>query len=110
MSTPRRGVLYWGHLDKRRPVLIVSSERFNLRAGHVCVVPGTTRLRPFITHVPLARGEGGVERPTMLLCEHLTELRVGDFEPDPFGPPLTPGRMRSVEEAIRHYLGLDVTS
>lgn len=109
MKTRRRGVLYWGHLDKRRPVLVVSSDRFNLRAGHVCVVPGTTRLRPFLTHVHLVRGEGGVDRPTMLLCEHVTELRLDAIDPEPFGPPLTPARMREVEEAMRHYLGLEAS-
>ena len=27
--SPERGRLYWGRLDKRRPVLVVSSDKFN---------------------------------------------------------------------------------
>ena len=107
MSALRRGFLYWGRVDKRRPVLVVSSDAFNARAQHVCVVPGTTRLRPLRTHVALVRGEGGIDRPTMLLCEHLVELRLGDVDPTPLGPALGPARMRSVEDALRLYLGLD---
>jgi mRNA-degrading endonuclease toxin of MazEF toxin-antitoxin module len=70
-----RGFLYWGRLDKRRPVLVISSDRFNLRSDYATVVPGSTRIRPLITHVKLAEDEGGIDRPTMLLCEHVQELR-----------------------------------
>lgn len=110
MSSLQRGFLYWARSDKRRPMLVVSSNDFNARAAYVCAVPATTRLRPFRTHVSLVRGEGGVDRPSMLQCEHLLELRIGDFEPEPLGPPLTPERMRAVEAAIRTYLGLDDAS
>ncbi len=44
--TAARAFLYWGKLDKRRPVLVVSTDRFNLRSDYVTVVPGSTRLRP----------------------------------------------------------------
>lgn len=107
MTAPVRGVLYWGRLDKRRPVLVVSSDRFNLRSEYVSVVPGSTRLRPLVTHVRLTAGEGGVSRPTMLLCEHVQELHGSDLDPTPIGPPLSRARLRDVEVALRLYLQLD---
>jgi mRNA-degrading endonuclease toxin of MazEF toxin-antitoxin module len=102
----RRGYLYWGALDKRRPVLVVSSDRFNARSGYVTVVPGTTRLRPLVTHVLLRRGEGGVTSSTMLLGEHVQELHGQDLTPEPLGPPLSRAKLREVEAALRLYLDL----
>jgi mRNA-degrading endonuclease toxin of MazEF toxin-antitoxin module len=103
----RRGTLYWGRLDKRRPVLVVSSDRFNDRSAYVTVVPASTRLRPLVTHVRLSPGEAGVERPTMLLCEHVQELHASDLEAEALGAPLARARMREVEDALRLYLELD---
>jgi mRNA-degrading endonuclease toxin of MazEF toxin-antitoxin module len=106
MTHPLRGSLYWARLDKRRPVLIISSDRFNARSTYVTVVPVSTRLRPLITHVKLARGEGGLDRPSMLLCEHLQELHIADLDPSPMGPPLAFERIREVQSALRLYLEL----
>jgi mRNA-degrading endonuclease toxin of MazEF toxin-antitoxin module len=86
---------------------VVSSDRFNLRSDYATVVPGSTRLRPLITHVKLAHGEGGIDRPTMLLCEHVQELHQSDLESKPMGPPLPDGRMREVEAALLFYLGIE---
>jgi mRNA-degrading endonuclease toxin of MazEF toxin-antitoxin module len=108
MTGIRRGFLHWGSLDKRRPLLVVSSDRFNARSEYVTVVPGSTRLRPLITHVELRRGEGGVEKPTMLLCEHVQELHQSDVDPVPIGPPLSEPRMREVEAAMLLYLDIAV--
>jgi mRNA-degrading endonuclease toxin of MazEF toxin-antitoxin module len=102
-----RGFVYWARLDKRRPVLVVSSDRFNLRSAYATVVPGSTRLRPLITHVKLTEGEGGIDRPTMLLCEHVQELHQSDLDSNPMGPPLADRRMREVEAAILFYFGID---
>src|SRR5258706_16287459 len=102
-----RGFLYWGRLDKRRPALVVSSDRFNLRSDYVTVVPGSTRLRPLVTHVKLAESEGGVDRPTMLFCEHVQELHQTDLDSRPMGAALSDERMREVEVAIMFYLGIE---
>jgi mRNA-degrading endonuclease toxin of MazEF toxin-antitoxin module len=103
----RRGVLYWARLDKRRPVLVVSSDRFNRRSAYVTVIPGSSRLRPLITHVKLRSGDGGVSRSTMLLCEHVQELHQSDVDPDAIGAPLATPLMHAVESALRLYLELD---
>jgi mRNA-degrading endonuclease toxin of MazEF toxin-antitoxin module len=108
MTGIRRGFLHWGSLDKRRPLLVVSSDKFNARSEYVTVVPGSTRLRPLITHVELRRGEGGVEKPTMLLCEHVQELHQSDVDLVPLGPPLSEQRMREVEAAMLLYLDIAV--
>lgn len=103
----RRGHLYWANLDKRRPVLVVSSDRFNLRSSYVTIVPGSTRLRPLVTHVRLTIGQGGVTRPTMLLCEHVHTIRHEEVLGDALGPALPADVMRSVSAALRFYLELD---
>jgi mRNA-degrading endonuclease toxin of MazEF toxin-antitoxin module len=108
MSGVRRGFLHWGRLDKRRPLLVVSSDKFNARSEYVTVVPGSTRLRPLVTHVELHSGEGGVDRATMLLCEHVQELHRSDVDLVPIGPPLSGERMRQVEAAILLYLDIAV--
>jgi mRNA-degrading endonuclease toxin of MazEF toxin-antitoxin module len=106
MSSLVRGTLYWGRLDKRRPVLVISSDRFNFRSEYVTVIPGSTRLRPLVTHVRLEKDEGGVDRPTMLLCEHIQELHRSDLEATPLGPRLSPERVREVETAVLFYLDI----
>ena len=106
MTHPLRGRLYWAHLDKRRPVLVVSSDRFNARSAYVTVVPGSSRLRPLVTHVALAPGDAGVSRPTMLLCEHINELHKSELDSEPLGPPLRATKMREVAAAITFYLDL----
>jgi mRNA-degrading endonuclease toxin of MazEF toxin-antitoxin module len=105
-----RGFLYWGRLDKRRLVLVLSSDRFNQRSDYTTVVPGSTRLHPLVTHVKLANGEGGIDRPTMLLCEHIQELPQSDLEPTPLGSALSGARMREVEAAVLLYLGIELPS
>ncbi len=104
----KRGWLYWARLDKRRPALVVSSDKFNQRSEYVTVVPGSTRLRPLVTHVSLRAGEAGLEKPTMLLCEHVQELHQSDLEPVPIGPPLSGRRMYEVEAAMLYYLDIAV--
>jgi len=107
MNGFRRGTLYWGRLDKRRPLLVVSIDSFNTRADYLTVVPGSSRLRPMPTHVPLAAGEGGAPARTMLLCEHVQPVRKSDVEAKPIGPGLSRVRMREVEAALALLLGLE---
>lgn len=106
MTPYLRGTIHWGNLDKRRPVLVVSSDRFNARSDYLTVIPGSTRQRPMVTHVKLVAGEGGLERPTMLLCEHIQELRRSDVDPTALGAALSRGRMQEVESAVLLYLDI----
>lgn len=51
MITPKRGDCYWADLDPtegheqagRRPVLVLSDDRYNQRSGMIVMVPLTTR-------------------------------------------------------------------
>ncbi|MBL0217483.1 MAG: type II toxin-antitoxin system PemK/MazF family toxin [Myxococcales bacterium] len=56
---PRRGFLYFARLDKRRPVLVISSNARNQGASDVLVVPCSTMLSAAPTHVRLRKGGAG---------------------------------------------------
>ena len=79
----RRGEVWLADLDPtigheqggRRPVLIVSDDRFNAtRAGLVMVVPLTRTERGLATHVPIEPPEGGERVRSIILCEHLRTI------------------------------------
>jgi mRNA-degrading endonuclease toxin of MazEF toxin-antitoxin module len=102
----RRGRLHWAEMEKRRPVLILSPESRNDLASDLIVVPCSTVLRGGPWHVRLARGEGGLARPSVLLCEQNTTLLKRRVEPEPLGPPLSMSRMAEVERAVLLAIGI----
>jgi mRNA-degrading endonuclease toxin of MazEF toxin-antitoxin module len=104
----RRAFLYWAHLDKRRPVLVVSPDWRNDPASDVIIVPCSTRLRFATTHVVLKKGEGGVPAPSVLHCEQVTTIRKGEIAAQPLGRALAPQRMIEVERAILRAIGVVV--
>lgn len=55
-----------------RPALVISSDRFNAGRGQLAVVlPMTTRDRQVPTHVRLVPPEGGLLRPSLILCDQI---------------------------------------
>ncbi len=104
----RRGTLYWAWLDKRRPVLVISTDSRNERANDVIVVPCSTALREAPTHVRLARGEGGLPRDSVLKCEQILTKPKRDVEPTPIGLPLRSGRVAEVERAVLRAIGIPI--
>ena len=53
-----------------RPVLVLSVDQFNQGPAElVIVVPITSRLRPIPSHVRVDPPEGGLSRPSAVLCE-----------------------------------------
>lgn len=104
----RRGHLHLAHLDKLRPVLVLSPDYRNERASDVIVIPSSTRLRPAPTHVRLRRGEGGVPEPSVLKCEQITTLPRELLEPRPLGGSLSDGRLEEVERAVLRAIGVPV--
>ena len=102
----RRGVLHWAEMDKRRLVLVLSPESRNELASDVIVVPCSTVLRGGPWHVRLARGEGGLARASVLLCEQITTLLKRRVDPDPLGSPLPGSRMAEVEQAVLLAIGI----
>jgi mRNA-degrading endonuclease toxin of MazEF toxin-antitoxin module len=102
----KRGCLYWGTVDKRRPVLVLSVNARNDRASDVIVVPCSTNLLDAPTHVRLVRAEGGVPRACVLKCEQITTLKNTDVDEAPLGAPLAPARLREVERAVARAMGV----
>jgi mRNA-degrading endonuclease toxin of MazEF toxin-antitoxin module len=102
----RRGRLHWAEMDKRRPVLILSPESRNERASDLIVVPCSTILRGGPWHVRLAGGEGGLARPSVLLCEQITTMLKRRVDPEPLGSPLNATRMAEVERAVLLAIGI----
>jgi mRNA-degrading endonuclease toxin of MazEF toxin-antitoxin module len=102
----RRGCLYWGTVDKRRPVLVVSVDARNERASDIIVVPCSTRILDAPTHVRLGRSEGGLSRPCVLKCEQITTVATAEVDDVPLGAPLSQARMREVERAVARAIGV----
>jgi mRNA-degrading endonuclease toxin of MazEF toxin-antitoxin module len=102
----RRGYLYWGTVDKRRPVLILSVNARNERASDVIVVPCSTTHSGAPTHVRLGRDEGGVPRACVLKCEQITTVKKTEVDDAPLGAPLSLARLREVERALARGIGV----
>lgn len=65
---------------KLRPAVVVSSDWFNQTKANVhTVVPFTTTLREIATHYRVEPPEGGLERPSMALCEQIRTASVHRF-------------------------------
>jgi len=106
VNAHRRGNLYWARLDKRRPVLVLSVNARNERAGDLIAVPCSTTLREAPTHVRLARGEGGAPQACMLKCEQITTLLKEDLDTTALGAPLGGARLREIEMAVMRAIGI----
>lgn len=111
----RRGQIYWFHFrgvgsepDGKRPAVVVQHDRFNRSAISTTVVAAITsnvRLAEMPGNVRLRKGEGDLERPSVV---NVTQLRTMDRArlTDLIGV-LTPARMREVLEGLALVLGLD---
>lgn len=82
---PRRGDIWDADLDpaigheqgKRRPVLVVSSNGFNLANNDLCVVVALTRRdRGLPIHVRIRPPEGGVVAASVVQCE---QIRIASY-------------------------------
>jgi mRNA interferase MazF len=94
---PRRGELWLADFDPVvgreqggfRPALVLSTDSFNAGASElVATMPLTTQLRGWRLHVPIAPPEGGLHRPSVIMCEQMRFLsrtrldrRLGKLEP-----------------------------
>lgn len=103
-----RGYLYYVHLDKRRPALVISPNVRNERASDVLIVPCSSVLSDAPTHVWLRRGEGGIPVESVLKCEQITNLHQADVDPAPIGHALSSARVRETERAILRAIGVPV--
>jgi mRNA interferase MazF len=114
VSFPRRGEIYWVHLDpvvgseiaKTRPAVIISNDIGNQYADRVIVAPitsgGLGKIYPFEVLVPA--GEGGLPHASKVLLDQIRTIdkrRLGQC----LGA-LTAERMLEVDRAIRLSLSV----
>jgi mRNA interferase MazF len=78
MTQPQRGEVWQADLSPtlgheqsgKRPVLVVSTDRFNTGpAGLVVIVPVTSKGKGIPWHVPIEAPEGGLRTTSFAMCE-----------------------------------------
>jgi mRNA interferase MazF len=83
VSSPQRGEVWLADLDPTfgheqggsRPVLVVSVDAFNAGlSGLAAILPLTSRLRPLPLHVPINPPEGGLRKPSAILCDAIRSI------------------------------------
>lgn len=111
----KRGELYYADLDPvigseqggMRPVLIIQNDLGNRFSPTVIVLPLTSKVNktPLRTHVPLLPPQGGVRKPSVILCEQVRTVekirltkRLG---------VLSPEKMALVEKALAAAVGVE---
>lgn len=89
----------------RRPVLVVSEDFFNrTRAGLLIILPITSTLRPFASHVRLVPPDGGLKRESDVICEAIRSISKERLLKC-FGT-VAPESMAAVEDRLRLLLHL----
>lgn len=88
-----------------RPALVISANVRNRLADDVIVVPIFSLGAPGPTHVPLARGSGGIKKDSVLFCEELTTLDRDCLGRAPWGPTVEPAVLDAVIRALRRAVG-----
>ncbi len=82
-SSPQRGDVWLADLDPTfgheqggsRSVLIVSVDSFNAGlSGLAVVLPITSRIRPLPLHVSVNPPEGGLRKPSAILCDAIRSI------------------------------------
>jgi mRNA interferase MazF len=115
VTPPRRGDVYLVSLDpavgaeiqKTRPAVVVQNDIAN-RASPITIVAAITShteaRRVYVTNVPIAKGEGGLPSPSLVLANQLRSVdrqrlirRLGTVKPD---------TMRRVDRALAISLSL----
>ena len=103
---PRRGEVYFAHLDKQRPVLILSVDALNRYALDVCVVPITSVERKnFSLRIPIRTGEAGLKLPSWAKCDQVTTLAKSYLRYPPLGT-ISRKTLAEIEQSTRIALGL----
>ena len=114
MKAIRRGEVWLADLEPtrgreqsgERPVLIVSTDRFNQgRSRLVVAVPFTTRRWALPIHVEVRPPDGGLREISFAMCEQVRSLAVDRLGPQPFGR-VPAAVLDSVEDRLRLLLSL----
>ncbi|MGC4107800.1 MAG: type II toxin-antitoxin system PemK/MazF family toxin [Thermomicrobiales bacterium] len=87
-AEPRAGEIWNVNFDPQigreqagmRPALVISSDRLSrLPNGLHIVVPITGTDRGFAYHVPIAASEGGLTKPSQIMCDQVKSQSVERF-------------------------------
>jgi mRNA interferase MazF len=65
--------IHVAHLDKARPVLILTRELVRPHLNTVTIAPITTTIRGLSTEVPVGPANG-LEQPSAVACDHVTTI------------------------------------
>ncbi|MBI2892364.1 MAG: type II toxin-antitoxin system PemK/MazF family toxin [Deltaproteobacteria bacterium] len=106
----RRGHVHLARMPgevKRRPVVVLSSDRRNDLAYDVTVVPCSTNLRLGPWHVMLERGAGGLPARSVAKCEQVTTVRKDGLELRPLGGALSAELMARIRIGALRALEFD---
>lgn len=91
--------------DGTRPALVLSVDKFNHGpAGLVIVVPITSKHKGIPTHVPVPKGEGGLDADSFIKCEDIRSIsteRLIRYRGD-----VTYPRVEATQRLVRVLLGL----
>ena len=88
-----------------RPVLIIQNDLGNRFSPTVIALPLTSKVgkAPLRTHVPLEPPQGGIRRPSIILCEQVRTLEKTRLRQ--FMGTLTREKMALVERALAAAVG-----
>ena len=111
-ETPSRGEIWSCRLPgepddphQPRPALVISTDVRNRLADDVLVIPIFSRGSIGPTHIPLAAGQGGIKKASVLFCEELTTIDRRYVARGPWGGPVDDDVLRSVVRGVRRAVG-----
>lgn len=109
----KRGDIYFADLDPvigseqggKRPVLIIQNDLGNRFSPTVIILPLTSspHKRSLRTHVPLFPPQGGITKPSIILCEQVRTIEKSRLQRK-MGT-LSPEKMTLVEQALCAAMG-----
>jgi mRNA interferase MazF len=96
--------IHIAHIDKARPVLVLTRELVRPHLNTVTVAPITTTVRGLSTEVHVD-AENGLTGPSVVSCDNITTIPAGALGAQ-IGALLQP-QERALSEAIRAAFDLD---
>jgi len=113
----KRGEIYYANLDPVigseqggiRPVLIIQNDLGNRFSPTVIVLPLTSRMGKanLPTHVPIMPPQGGIRKPSLILCEQVRTLEKSRLTG--YLGALSGEKMQLVERALSLAVGQEET-
>ena len=88
-----------------RPALIISDDTRNRMSDDVIVVPVFSRRRLGPTRVLIAKGTGGLDHDSVLLCEEVSTIAREFLDRGPLGQPVPDSLLARVVRAVRRAVG-----